>query len=78
MIERKVSLSPKLELHHRERKEVRKVGWAGWHTGGGRGDIAEGLLGDVNETVIRDCKRVSASGIVLEEWGCVRQTSSNR
>lgn len=35
--------------------------------GGGRGDIEEGLLEDVNETVIRDCRRVSASGIMFEE-----------
>jgi hypothetical protein len=65
--ERKVSLSPKPELSHKERREVRKVGWPAWHTGGGKGDIAEGLLGDANETVIRDCRRTSASGIMLEE-----------
>ena len=66
-IERNVSLSPKLALHHEECREVRKTGWAAWHTGGGRGDIAEGLLGDVNEMVIRDRKMVSASVIMLEE-----------
>ena len=46
--------------------------------GGGKGEIAEGLLGDVNETVIRDCRRVSASGMMWEEWRWVVQTSSNR
>ena len=77
-IERKVSLSPKSELHHKEHREVRKVGWAAWHMGGGRGDIAEGLLGDTKETVNRNRRRVSARGIMLEEWRCVVQTSSNR
>lgn len=66
-IERKVSPSPKSELHHKECREVRKVVCAAWHMGGGRGDTAEGLLGDANEMVIRDCRRVSASGIMLEE-----------
>lgn len=46
--------------------------------GGGNGDIADELLGDVNEMVIRDRRRVSASGIMLEEWRCVVQTSSNK
>ena len=77
-VERKVSLSPKSELHHKEHREVRKVAWAAWHMGGGRGDIAERLLGDPNETVIKDRRSVSASGIMLEEWRCVMQTSSNR
>jgi hypothetical protein len=77
-IERKVSLSPKLELHHRESRDVRKVEWAVWHIGGGRGDIAVGLLDEVNEAVIRDFRTVSASGIMSEEWRCVIKTSSNR
>ena len=77
-IERKVSLSPKSELHHKEHREARKLGWAAWHMGGGRGDIAEGLLGDTKETVIRNRRRVSASGIMLEEWRCVVQTSNNK
>jgi len=75
---RKVSLSPNPESHHKEHREVRKEGWATWQIGGGRGDIAEGLLEDAKETVIRDCRRVSASGIVWEEWGWVTQTSSKR
>lgn len=77
-IERKVSLSPKPELHQSESRDVRKVEWAAWQIGGGRGVIAVGLLKEVNETVIRDRRVVSASGIISEEWGCVTKTSSNR
>ena len=63
---------------HKEQREVRNVGWAAWQMGGGRGDIAVGLLGDANEAVIRDSRIVSANGMMSEERGWVTQTSSNR
>ena len=77
-VDRKVSLSPKPQLHHKEHREVRKVGWAAWHMGGGRGKIVEGLLG-IQMRRLSDFRRILVSGMTLEDYlKCVRHGSPSR